>query len=181
MVITKELISRINNVAQDDVHKAIGMVEMLNDECGQQKFAILNRRVVLVDESGKHDAWANMPDEKETENVQKVTFFIGLNDKKAKTELFAACEAEQILINIFCDEFGFESLTIRRALGVYTYSSDDNGGMVRVCENTLEIDILDFSGVLNAAKIRNICSAIKSALNQESVAVARQRLTSDLF
>ena len=55
----KEMISKLNEVAQQDFEKAKAMLDGINEVLGTQ-FEWLNKRVVFVDENGKfRDAWVN--------------------------------------------------------------------------------------------------------------------------
>lgn len=68
MVIMKERINKINEVAQENFDKAQGMLDMLNEICGTQ-FGFLNKRVVRFENPNGsvaeryahcHDAWAEL-------------------------------------------------------------------------------------------------------------------------
>lgn len=63
----KEMINRLNNMAQEDFEKAEAMLEGINMVLGT-KYGWLNKRVVFFDEPDAptcikykhaHDAWAN--------------------------------------------------------------------------------------------------------------------------
>lgn len=56
----KEMVSKLNELAQEDFEKAKAMLDGINMVLGTQ-FEWLNKRVVFVDEYGKfRDAWVNI-------------------------------------------------------------------------------------------------------------------------
>ena len=65
MKVTRETITRINSVAQENFDIARGMLAMLNELSGTE-FGWLNKRVVWFEEPDKgysspcHDLWATM-------------------------------------------------------------------------------------------------------------------------
>lgn len=56
----KEMVSKLNELAQQDFEKARAMLDGINMVLGT-RFEWLNKRVVFVDENGKfRDAWVNV-------------------------------------------------------------------------------------------------------------------------
>ena len=92
--------------------------------------------------------------------MKKVTMFIGLNDQNTKKQEISTIEAYKMVQNVCAEAFG--GSTIFSGKGTYTHN---NGSMVY--ENTLICIVYtdDMDGVKKAATI------IKTALNQESVAI----------
>ena len=54
----KEMISKLNELAQEDFEKAKAMLDGINMVLGT-KFEWLNKRVVFFDGRNPHDAWVN--------------------------------------------------------------------------------------------------------------------------
>lgn len=103
--------------------------------------------------------------------MKKHTFYIGLNDKDTKTQLIGTLDAYRIVTNIL----GVDS-TIKECKGVYTHED----GTITT-ENTLEVILLDFDGVMTKAWITEKVEAIKIALNQESIAYQKENINSELL
>ena len=107
--------------------------------------------------------------------MKKVLLTVGLNDKETKLQQISTLEAYKILQNLLCNMFG--GGTIFEARGIYTH---DDGS--RVIENTLRCEVYDFCGdAAFDAKIFDFCQTVKRALNQESIAVEREIVTSELI
>lgn len=103
--------------------------------------------------------------------MKKITLYIGLNDKDTKTQLIGTLDAYRIVTNIL----GVDS-TITECKGVYTH--EDKTVTV---ENTLEVVLLDFGGTLHQDWLVDKVTAIKKALNQESVAKQEENINSELM
>lgn len=103
--------------------------------------------------------------------MKKHTFYIGLNDKDTKTQLFSTLDAYRITTNIL----GVDS-TIKECKGVYTHED----GTITT-ENTLEVVLLDFNDALTDRWIAEKANAIKQALNQESIAHQEENIKSELI
>jgi len=101
----------------------------------------------------------------------KYTFFIGLNDKDTKQQIVSTVDAYHVVENIF-SAHGTDC-TITGGRGVYTH---ENGTVV--VEETLCVTVFEFGA---AIPVKAICDSIKSALNQESVAVERAETESALY
>lgn len=104
----------------------------------------------------------------------KLTFFIGMNDKDTKIQSIPTLEASKIVERIFlahdCD-----GATISSGRGIYRH---DNGEVV--IEETLIVQVFEFEGC-EAVDVRAICNDLKIALNQESIAVERRQTDSALY
>lgn len=103
--------------------------------------------------------------------MKKHTLYIGLNDQETKTQLISTLDAYRITTNIL----GVDS-TIKECKGVYTH---EDGAITT--ENTLEVVLLDFDGVMSKAWVLEKVEALKTALNQESIAYQVENITSELL
>lgn len=103
--------------------------------------------------------------------MKKHAFYIGLNDKDTKTQLFSTLDAYRITTNIL----GVDS-TIKECKGVYTHED----GTITT-ENTLEVVLLDFDNALTDRWVTDKANAIKQALNQESIAHQEEDIKSELI
>lgn len=99
--------------------------------------------------------------------IKKYNLFLGLNDKKTKTQLISTLEAYKILMNML------NGATITEATGFYKH----NDGTV-IIEKSLKIEILDFDNKFNV--VQN-CETLKSLFNQESIAVQTEVIDSQLI
>ena len=97
----------------------------------------------------------------------KYTLYIGLNDKDSKVQEISTLDAYKIIGALVGD------CTIQEARGLYTHQDGTT-----VLETTLIVQIIDFSGALDVAPLVEL---IKTALNQESVAVIREQVDSRLI
>lgn len=97
----------------------------------------------------------------------KYTLYIGLNDKDSKVQEISTLDAYKMIGALVGD------CTIQEARGLYTHQDGTT-----VLENTLIVQIIDFSGALEIAPV---VETIKTALNQESVAVIRESVDSRLM
>jgi hypothetical protein len=103
--------------------------------------------------------------------IKKYVLFIGLNDKDTKTQKIPTLAARDIIQNIILTA-GLDGATISEALGIYKH---DNGQIIQ--EASIRIEVLFAS----EKQILNICKQIKTVLNQESIAVESQTITSRLI
>lgn len=101
---------------------------------------------------------------------KKFTLYLGLNDKDTKRQEISTIEAYKVITNILASDFG--GGTIFEAKGIYKH---DDGSVV--IENTLRIEIL----FAEENRIRELVSNLKKIFNQESVAVQREEIKSDLW
>lgn len=99
--------------------------------------------------------------------MQKITLFLGLNDKDTKRQELTTVDAFKIVNNIIKD------CTIVEGKGKYTHT---DGSIV--IETTFIITIFDFD---NTTDIKAICNQLKTVLNQESIAVSVENIDSRLY
>ena len=99
--------------------------------------------------------------------LTKYTLYIGLNDKDSKVQEISTLDAYKMIGALVGD------CTIQEARGLYTHQ---NGA--QVLETTLIVQIIDFAGNTDVAPV---VETIKTALNQESVAVIREQVDSRLI
>ncbi len=97
----------------------------------------------------------------------KFNLYIGLNDKDTKQQEILTTDAYKIVGGIVGD------CTITEGKGLYTHTDG-----TRVLETTLLVQIIDFSGDLD---IGPIVELLKTALNQEAIAVIREQVDSKLM
>lgn len=97
----------------------------------------------------------------------KYTLYIGLNDKDSKVQEINTVDAYKIVGALVGD------CTIQEARGLYTHQDG-----TQVLENTLIVQIIDFTGSLN---VHPVVETLKTALNQESIAVIRETVNSELM
>lgn len=97
----------------------------------------------------------------------KYTLYIGLNDKESKAQEISTLDAYKMIGALVGD------CTIQEARGLYTHQDGTT-----VLENTLIVQIIDFSGEMDVAPV---VETIKTALNQESIAVIREQVDSKLM
>lgn len=90
--------------------------------------------------------------------MEKVTLYVGLNDKDTKVQKINTLEATKIVENLISDLCG--GGTIYNAAGVYKH---DDGTLV--IENTLKIELFE----VPAAALEQLIKTLKSILNQESI------------
>lgn len=102
----------------------------------------------------------------------KTTFFIGLNDKDSHVQKINTIDASNIVANIFVNH-DVDGATISGGQGIYKH---DDGTVV--IEQTIIVQVYEFGAPVN---IPAICAALKTALNQESIAVERQETDSNLY
>lgn len=99
--------------------------------------------------------------------ITKFNLYIGLNDKDSKVQEISTIDAYKI-IGAICGD-----CTITEGKGLYTHTDG-----TRVLETTLLVQIIDFSGDLD---IGPIVELLKTALNQEAIAVIREQVDSKLM
>lgn len=102
----------------------------------------------------------------------KYSFFIGLNDKDSKTQIIETLTAYNIVNRIFIDN-GVDGATITSGKGIYKHNNGDI-----VVEETIIVQVYEFDSAIN---VRQICSELKTVLNQESIAVEKQETNSGLY
>ncbi len=92
--------------------------------------------------------------------MNKITLFIGLNDKDSKRQEIATSEARAILAERIARKIGFGTVSL--ASGVYTHN---NGSTV--IENTLRCEFY----TEDDAPVMEFAKWAKARLNQESISV----------
>lgn len=97
----------------------------------------------------------------------KYTLYIGLNDKDSKVQEISTLDAYKLVGALVGD------CTIQEGRGLYTHADG-----TQVLESTLIVQVIDFSGKM---EINSVVKVIKTALNQESVAVIREQVDSRLI
>lgn len=102
--------------------------------------------------------------------MEKFTLYLGLNDKDTKRQEISTIEAYKVVSNLIAEDF--DGGTIYEARGIYRH---DSGEVVE--EKTLRIELL-FTTI---EKVKNLVSILKRAFNQESIAVQREVITSELM
>lgn len=91
--------------------------------------------------------------------MKKVTLYVGLNDQKYHVQTMDTSEATKVVTNLLLSN-GINGATIFNAVGIYTH---DDGTIIT--ENTLRIELIE----PEEDSLNNSISAIKAALNQESI------------
>ena len=105
--------------------------------------------------------------------IDKITLFIGLNDKKTLKQEINTLEASKIISNIMSNKK--LDCTISEAVGVYTMQD-----LKKVTiENTLRVELL-FCNKENIIQ-SGVIETIKKALNQESIAMQYEIIDSELI
>lgn len=102
--------------------------------------------------------------------MEKYTLYLGLNDKDSKVQEVATVEAYKIVSNLITAKF--DGGTIFEAKGIYKHESGEV-----VTETTLRIELL-FAAEKD---VRELVATLKVIFNQESVAVQREVINSDLW
>ena len=102
--------------------------------------------------------------------MEKFTLYLGLNDKDTKTQQIGTVEAYKVVSNLIARDF--DGGTIYEARGIYRH---DSGEVVE--ETTLRIELL----FTTLEKVKNLVGILKKAFNQESIAVQRETITSELM
>lgn len=104
------------------------------------------------------------------ESVTKFTLYVGLNDKDSKLQEISTLDACKIISNIATSHCG--GATISETTGIYTH---ENGTII--IEKSLRVEIL----FATTDQIKMMVTDIKRALNQESVAVQKEIINSELW
>lgn len=105
--------------------------------------------------------------------ITKHTLFVGLNDKDTKKQKIDDATAQAIILQA-CRACGYDC-TLSRCVGVYTHN--DAMQPVTIVENTIKIEIL----FADDDKTLWLCNQLKFLLNQESIALQREQITSELI
>lgn len=102
--------------------------------------------------------------------MTKYTLYMGLNDKETKRQMVSTLEAYKIVSNLVSQTF--DGGTIYEADGVYKH---DDGTIV--IEKTLKIELL----FAEQKDVKDFCETLKRVFNQESIAVQREEINSELW
>lgn len=102
--------------------------------------------------------------------MTKYTLYMGLNDKETKRQMVSTLEAYKIVSNLVSQMF--DGGTIYEADGVYKH---DDGTIV--IEKTLKIELL----FAEQKDVKDFCETLKRVFNQESIAVQREEINSELW
>lgn len=102
--------------------------------------------------------------------MTKFTLYMGLNDKDSKRQQISTLEAYKIVSNLVAKEFN--GGTIYEADGVYRH---EDGTIV--IEKTLKIELL----FAEQKDVKDFCETLKRIFNQESIAVQREEINSELW
>lgn len=106
--------------------------------------------------------------------IEKITLYMGLNDKDTKVQKFTKIESFKLIQNILRIK-GIDA-TISESTGLYHH---DDGTLV--IEESLRIEILFFeSKKENKTRILDLIQTLKVAFNQESVAMQVEKINSQL-
>lgn len=103
--------------------------------------------------------------------MNKITLYIGLNDKDRKVQIIDNLEAVKIVINIL-NHNNISGATVFNATGLYTH---DDGKVV--IENTLRVELFEGDRV----DVIRAIEAIKIALNQESVVLNTETVNTEFI
>lgn len=104
--------------------------------------------------------------------ISKFTLYVGLNDKDSRKQEITTQKAKNIISKTLADN-GIEGATFLGAEGIYTYIIDNKTEK----ENSFKIEILFAS----QKQIQNAVNTIKQKLNQESIAVVKEKVASSLI
>lgn len=111
---------------------------------------------------------------KKKNTIEKITLYMGLNDKDSKVQKFTKIESYKLLESILKVK-GIDA-TISEATGLYTH---DDGTLV--IEESLRIEILFFENKKeNNERVMDLVNTLKKAFNQESVAMQKENINSQL-
>lgn len=102
--------------------------------------------------------------------IKKYVLFVGLFDKNTKIQKIDTVAACNLIQNIILSN-GLDGATISNASGIYKH----NDGQI-IIEPSVRVELL----FATDKQIKNICTAVKNALNQESVALESQIIESRL-
>ena len=102
--------------------------------------------------------------------MKKYTLYVGLNDKDKKVQLISTIEAYKICNNILLQYTDGE--TVFEASGIYKHED----GTFTI-EKTLRIELL----FTDDDTVSKIVKDLKTAFNQESIAVQKQAINSYLL
>lgn len=102
--------------------------------------------------------------------IKKYTLYMGLNDKDSKQQQVSTLDAYKMVNNLVCRMF--DGGTISEAQGIYKHED----GTV-VVETTLRIELL----FAEEESVKELVATLKSVFNQESIAVQKEVVNSELW
>lgn len=102
--------------------------------------------------------------------MEKFTLYVGLNDKDSKQQEISTLDAYKMVRNAALQLF--DGATISEADGIYKH---DDGSFV--VEKTLRIEIM-FTDIQT---VKQFAGQLKVLLNQESIALQREVIESELI
>lgn len=103
--------------------------------------------------------------------VNKYTLYVGLNDKDVRKQKVSTSDAKQIITQTLAQN-GIDGATFLGAEGIYTYATGETES-----ENSFKIEIL----FAKDKQIKSAIKEIKEKLNQESVALVKEKIQSSLI
>jgi hypothetical protein len=103
--------------------------------------------------------------------MQKITLYVGLNDKDTKTQTIKTKDAKNTIQNTLFNN-GVDAFTIYQANGQYKHES---GAITK--EKTIIIELLE----INDNIINKIINDLKNRLNQESILKQTQKIDIDFI
>ena len=106
--------------------------------------------------------------------MKEYQLFVGLDDQHEKRQIVETGKAVTIIAQALLDA-GIEGATFTQGKGLYRYQNGNIG-----FENSVIVSILDFDGNAESA-IHHMIPSVKSALNQEAVALKSYEVESVLL
>lgn len=103
--------------------------------------------------------------------MQKYVLYVGLNDKKTKIQEISTLQAYKIITNVIVAN-KVDGFTILEANGYYVHSDKTIS-----IEKSLKIEFL----FIDIDVIKNIIKDLKRILNQESIILQTENITSELM
>ena len=103
-------------------------------------------------------------------DITKFTLFVGLNDKDSRQQEINTVDVYKIISNMITA--AFDGGTVSEATGIYKHQDG-----TFTTETTLRIEIL-FASV---EQIKPFVQELKKVLNQETIAVQREVINSELW
>ena len=110
------------------------------------------------------------------EKTLKMTLYVGLNDQNTKKQEIDTQVAKQVIYYVLLNN-GLDC-TLSLNEGVYTHRES---GTVTIV-NSFKIELLCFKDFCSfIIKVRKVAKYLKTCLNQESIAIVKEYLKSDLW
>lgn len=102
--------------------------------------------------------------------MQKITLYMGLNDKDTKKQEISTIDAYKLVMNVLTAQV--DGGTIFEANGFYKHSD----GTITI-EKSLKIELIDVAENI----LRGMVETLKQVFNQESIILQRDIITSELI